>query len=82
VVGTKGIAVGEIGAIYVSTDGGETWKRQDGSNKESGPKWFRAVSLTTGASGAVVGAAGAQVRIVDGRVEESDGGPRAAKAVH
>jgi photosystem II stability/assembly factor-like uncharacterized protein len=82
VVGSTGIAIGEIGAIYLSSDGGQTWARQDSSKKESGPKWFRAVSVAPGGNGVIVGAAGARVRIVDGRVEQSDGGARAAEAVH
>ncbi len=82
VVGSVGIAVGEIGAIYLSHDGGQTWLRQDSSQKESGPKWFRAVSMVPGTHGAIVGAEGARVLVVDGRVEQPDGGARAAEAVH
>ena len=66
VVGNTGYAVGEIGAIFLSKDGGQTWTRQDSSKKESGPKWFRGLSLVTGANGAVVGAGGARVLIVVG----------------
>jgi tetratricopeptide (TPR) repeat protein len=82
VAGNMGIAIGEIGAIYLSSDGGQTWARQDSTKKESGPKWFRAISVVPGGNGVIVGAAGARVRIVDGRVQQSDGGERAAEAVH
>jgi photosystem II stability/assembly factor-like uncharacterized protein len=83
VVGSVGIAAGEIGAIYLSSDSGQTWKRQESRDeKASGPKWFRAVSMAPGGDGAIVGAEGARVLIVDGQVEERDGGTRAAEAVH
>ena len=83
VVGSAGIAAGEIGAIYVSSDGGQTWKRRESRDEKiSGPKWFRAVSMAPGGDGTIVGAEGARVPIVDGQVEERDGGTRAAEAVH
>lgn len=84
VIGSTGIAVGEIGAIYLSSDGGQTWKRRvsPGEQQASGPKWFRAVSMAPGADGAIVGADGARLLIVDGQVEQRDGGTRAAEAVH
>lgn len=69
VVGNTGVAAGEIGAIYLSSDGGNTWVRQK-SDKESGPKWFRAVSMAPGATGTIVGADGARVRVVDGRLQQ------------
>jgi photosystem II stability/assembly factor-like uncharacterized protein len=82
VVGDLGVAVGEIGAIYLSRDGGQTWTRQDTSENPSGAKWFRAVSIVPGTHGAIVGAAGARELIVDGRIEGLHGGTRAAEAVH
>jgi photosystem II stability/assembly factor-like uncharacterized protein len=69
VVGSMGVAAGEIGAIYLSSDSGLTWVRQP-SAKESGPKWFRAVSIVPGTHGAIVGAEGARVRVVDGRLQQ------------
>jgi len=81
VVGDLGIAVGEIGAVFVSTDGGRTWTRRTGEGKK-GPKWFRAVSMVPGTHGGIVGAGGARLRIVDGRVEQPDGGTRAAETPH
>lgn len=82
VIGTTGVAVGEVGAIYLSGDGGQTWARQGSGKKESGPKWFRAVSMAPGKNGAIVGAAGVRVPVVDGRIQQSDGGQGAAQAVH
>jgi photosystem II stability/assembly factor-like uncharacterized protein len=82
VIGNTGVAVGEIGAIYLSADAGQTWTRRGSGKKESGPKWFRDVSLAPGKSGAIVGAAGVRVPVVDGRIRQSDGGPGAAQAVH
>lgn len=79
VVGQVGVAAGEIGAIYLSNDGGQTWARQEGS---SNAKWFRAVSIVPGTHGVIVGAQGSRERIVDGRLQDLDGGPRAAEAVH
>jgi photosystem II stability/assembly factor-like uncharacterized protein len=80
--GSMGVAVGEMGAIYLSSDGGQTWTRQDSREEESGPKWFRAVTLAPGKTGAIVGAAGVRVLVVDGRIQQSDGGSGAAEAVH
>ncbi len=83
VAGSTGIAVGEIGAVYLSGDGGRTWKRQEHPAADvSGPKWFRAVSMTHKGNGVIVGAEGARLRIVEGQVEQRDGGTRAAEAVH
>jgi photosystem II stability/assembly factor-like uncharacterized protein len=83
VVGTMGVAAGEIGAIYLSSDGGQTWKRQaDLRHDGAGPKWFRAVSMVSNGRATIVGAEGARVEVVDGRIEQSDGGTRAAEAVH
>ena len=80
VQGSTGIAAGEIGAIYLSNDGGQTWVRQE-ADKDSNPKWFRALSLV-GTHGMVVGASGARVRVIDGKIEQLGGGTRAAEAVH
>ena len=82
VIGGVGVAVGEIGAIYMSSDGGETWVRQDSAQKASGPKWFRALSMVPGTHGMIVGAGGALVPIDSGRIQEGDGGTRAAEALH
>ncbi len=81
VVGDLGVAVGEAGAVFLSADGGRTWTRRP-SPLEGGPKWFRALSLVAGPHGAVVGAEGKRLRVVDGRIEQPDGGGRAAEALH
>ena len=67
--GALGVVAGEIGAIYLSTDGGQTWVRQK-SDQASGPKWFRAVSMAPGKHGAIVGADGAHVLVVDGQLKQ------------
>ncbi len=81
VVGDLGIAVGEIGAVYISADGGRTWTRRPGEAK-GGPKWFRAVSLVPGTHGVIVGAGGERLRIVEGRIESPNGGTRASETLH
>ncbi|MDX2170443.1 MAG: YCF48-related protein [Deltaproteobacteria bacterium] len=81
VVGDLGIAVGEIGAVFLSTDGGQTWTRRAGGDRR-GPKWFRALSVGPGRNGAIVGAGGERLRIVEGRIEQPDGGARAAETLH
>ena len=81
VVGDLGIAVGEIGAVFTSADGGRTWVRRTDQAK-GGPKWFRAVSLVPGTHGVIVGAGGHQLRVVQGRVESPNGGTRAAETLH
>ena len=81
VVGDLGVAVGEIGAVYTSSDGGRTWVRRPGGAK-GGPKWFRAVSLVPGTHGVIVGAGGERLRIVEGKVESPNGGTRASETLH
>jgi photosystem II stability/assembly factor-like uncharacterized protein len=81
VVGDLGVAVGEAGAVFLSADGGRTWARRP-SPPQGGPKWFRAVSLVPGTHGAIVGAEGQHLRVVDGRIGQADGGERAAEALH
>ena len=81
VVGDLGVAVGEIGAVYTSADGGRTWTRRPSAAK-GGPKWFRALSLVPGSDGLIVGAAGERLRVVQGQVESPDGGMRAAESLH
>ncbi|MFN8641456.1 MAG: YCF48-related protein [Candidatus Binatia bacterium] len=81
VVGDLGIAVGEIGAVYTSSDGGRTWARRPG-DAAGGPKWFRALSLVPGTHGVIVGAGGERLRVVDGKVESPSGGTRASETLH
>jgi photosystem II stability/assembly factor-like uncharacterized protein len=68
VVGDLGIAVGELGAVFVSTDGGRTWIRQTDQGR-SEPRWYRDVSLVAGAHGVMVGAHGRLRRVIAGRIE-------------
>lgn len=81
VVGDLGVAVGDAGAVFLSSDGGRTWARRP-SPPEGGPKWFRALSLVPGTHGAIVGAAGERLRVVQGQVVSADGGTRAAEELH
>jgi photosystem II stability/assembly factor-like uncharacterized protein len=81
VVGDLGVAVGEIGAVFTSSDGGRTWARRPGDAK-GGPKWFRSLSLVPGTHGVIVGAGGERLRVVEGRVESANGGTRAAETLH
>jgi photosystem II stability/assembly factor-like uncharacterized protein len=68
VVGQYGYAVGDIGAVLASTDGGHTWHRKD-APVEWRLRWIRAVSLADGARGALVGANGLAVRIAGDQVK-------------
>jgi photosystem II stability/assembly factor-like uncharacterized protein len=81
IVGDVGVAVGEIGAVYTSVDGGRTWTRRPGEAK-GGPKWFRALSLVPGSHGVIVGAGGEHLRVVQGQVEARNGGTRGTEALH
>ena len=66
VVGDRGFAVGEIGAIFTSDDAGESWTRSDTPVSEA--IWLRALSVVPGPRGAIVGAAGVRVLIADDRL--------------
>ncbi len=68
VVGDLGIAVGELGAVLVSADGGHTWTRQP-SRGRGEPRWYRDVALVAGAHGAIVGANGRLRRVIAGHIE-------------
>jgi photosystem II stability/assembly factor-like uncharacterized protein len=81
VVGDFGVVVGDAGAVFLSRDGGRTWARRP-SPEQGGPKWFRALSLVPGTHGAIVGAGGERLRVVQGRIESVDGGTRAAEELH
>jgi photosystem II stability/assembly factor-like uncharacterized protein len=80
--GKLGIAVGEVGAVFLSTDGGQTWKRRtsEGEGRDSG--WYRAISLATGADGMIVGAKGDKAIVTDGEVKRPSEDSRAAEALH
>ena len=68
VVGEFGVAAGEIGSMFVSRDGGNTWKRLAASKNWAAP-WFRDLELIDSRSGIVVGARGRRVMIREGRIE-------------
>lgn len=55
--GTHGWAVGDLGALFLSSDGGQTWVRREAS-KESQLQWIRGVSLSETGQGVFVGARG------------------------
>jgi photosystem II stability/assembly factor-like uncharacterized protein len=80
--GQLGFAVGEVGAVFLSTDGGQTWKRRtsQGEGRDSG--WYRAVSLATGIDGLIVGAEGERATITNGEVKRPSEVSRAAEALH
>jgi len=69
VVGDFGVAVGEIGAVFTSEDGGTSWKRLEASKNWALP-WFRDLALWPGRGGAIVGAHGRRIMIVDGTVAQ------------
>ena len=81
VVGDTGVAAGEIGAIFLSDDGGITWHRKK-VKQDTSPKWYRALSLVPGTHGAIVGAGGQRAMIVDGRVDLPDEVDGAAEEVY
>ena len=70
VVGKIGYAVGDVGSLFVSSDGGETWTRKEvpGDSKLG---WIRSVSLVSGTHGLFVGANGMMIRILGEDVEVS-----------
>lgn len=57
VEGDQGVAVGDVGLVLVSTDGGRSWQRRElpGGDKLV---WVRDVSLAPGARGFIVGGSG------------------------
>jgi len=69
VVGDFGVAVGEIGAVFVSEDGGAAWQRLEASKNWALP-WFRDLALWPGRGGAIVGAHGHRIMIVDGTIAQ------------
>ncbi|MBI3784987.1 MAG: hypothetical protein HY270_16470 [Deltaproteobacteria bacterium] len=70
VVGNIGYAVGDIGSLFLSTDGGVTWARQE-IPRDSKLGWIRSVSLVSGTHGMFVGANGLMIRIAADNVEVS-----------
>lgn len=68
VVGSFGVAAGEIGSVFVSRDAGVTWQRLEASKNWALP-WFRDLALVGAERGAIVGARGRRVMIREGRIE-------------
>lgn len=64
--GDFGIVVGDTGALFVSRDGGRSWKRQELPGKDR-LVWMRDVALAP-AGGLLVGAAGFTAMIADGEI--------------
>jgi photosystem II stability/assembly factor-like uncharacterized protein len=79
VVGKYGYAVGDIGTILASADGGQTWQRKD-MPVEWRLRWIRAVSLASGTHGALVGANGLAIRIVGDQIKLPEEEGHAAEA--
>jgi photosystem II stability/assembly factor-like uncharacterized protein len=81
VVGDRGFAAGEIGAIFDSSDGGKTWSRQKVPQNWA-VSWLRDLSLGPGSDGAIVGAGGRRILVTDGRVDVSGENSHASQAAH
>src|SRR5262249_9129851 len=79
--GKIGYAVGDIGTVFVTTDGGETWRRVEMPG-ESSFKWMRDVSLVTGARGLLVGANGTVIRVAGARILAPEKGTDAPTTSH
>jgi photosystem II stability/assembly factor-like uncharacterized protein len=81
VAGDSGYAVGDIGAIFASRDGGTTWARDETAG-ESNLLWLRAVSLVRGTHGALVGANGLTVRVEGNQIVAPNKDAHAAETTH
>jgi photosystem II stability/assembly factor-like uncharacterized protein len=81
VAGQIGYAVGDIGCVYTTEDGGETWHKKDVSADRS-LHWIRAVSLVSGTHGGFVGADGMLMRIQGTQIAAPAKEEHAAEAVH
>jgi len=68
VAGKIGIAVGDMGAIFASEDGGRTWKRRP-VPQAWGLRWFADVALDANGEGMIAGAGGSRIRIRGGRFQ-------------
>jgi photosystem II stability/assembly factor-like uncharacterized protein len=77
VSGKYGYAVGDVGGVFVSEDGGATWQRKE-LPSAFGLRWIRAASLANGAHGVLVGANGLTIRVAGGQVQLPAAEPGAA----
>lgn len=66
VQGDVGIAVGDVGMVLVSRDGGATWE-QEKVPEEWGLRWIRGVSMTPESTGLLVGAGGLTIAVDGGK---------------
>lgn len=74
--GNIGWVVGDLGALFVSTDGGQTWSRKDAASTTQ-LQWIRAASLSPDRRGIYVGAKGLIGRIVQDDVVPPETGHHA-----
>ncbi len=70
--GRTGVAVGDIGTIFFSSDGGKTWERKQVPG-EWKLGWIRSVALVANGAGMIVGAGGLTVRIDGQRLILAEG---------
>ncbi len=70
--GRTGVAVGDIGTIFLSNDGGHTWQRKQVPG-EWKLGWIRSVALVANGAGMIVGAGGLTVRIDGQRLILAEG---------
>ncbi|MCX8071929.1 MAG: YCF48-related protein [Candidatus Binatia bacterium] len=70
--GRIGVAVGDIGTIFFSTDSGQTWQRKEVPG-EWKLGWIRSVALVSNGAGMLVGAGGLTVRVDGQRLIKPEG---------
>ncbi len=81
VAGQDGYAVGDIGCVYASEDGGNTWRRKEMPGDWS-LHWIRGLSLVNGTHGGLVGADGLALRIEGAQIKLPEKEEHAAETVH
>lgn len=81
VVGRYGYAVGDIGTVFASDDGGSTWQRKEIPSSLS-LRWIRGVSLVEGTHGALVGSGGLAIRVAGDQMTAPEKEGHAAETSH
>ena len=81
VVGQQGFAVGDVGCVYTSEDGGSTWQKKEASGGWS-LHWIRSISLVKGTHGDLVGADGLAMRIEGSQIQPPQKEGNAAETLH
>jgi len=81
VAGNIGYAVGDVGTVFTTTDGGATWQRVEVPG-EANFKWIRDVSLVSGTHGILVGAHGTAVRVAGGQIAAPEKESHASETPH